>query len=128
VNCRVLPQSSPAAVEATLRDLVAADGVTVSPVAPALAADVSPLDPQVLGPVEAVANELWPGIPVLPEMSPGASDGLYLRAAGIPTYGTGAVPEDPDEDTSHAPNERIRVEAFNQALEFWYRLTRRVAE
>ncbi len=128
VNCRVLPQSSPAAVEATLRDLVAADGVTVSPVAPALAADVSPLDPQVLGPVEAVANELWPAIPVLPEMSPGASDGLYLRAAGIPTYGVGAVPEDPDEDTSHAPNERIRVEAFNQALEFWYRLTRRVAE
>ncbi len=128
VNCRILPQSSPAAVETTLRDLVAADGVTVSPVAPALAADVSPLDPQVLKPVEAVASELWPGIPVLPEMSPGASDGLYLRAAAIPTYGIGAVPEDPDDDTSHAPNERIRVDAFNQSLEYWYRLTRRVAE
>ncbi|MDH4022958.1 MAG: M20/M25/M40 family metallo-hydrolase [Gammaproteobacteria bacterium] len=128
VNCRILPQSSPAAVEATLRHLVAADGVSVSPVAPALTAAPSPLDPQVLDPVEAIANELWPGIPVLPEMSPGASDGLYLRAAGIPTYGVGAVPEDPDEDTSHAPDERIRVEAFNQSLEYWYRLTRRLAE
>jgi acetylornithine deacetylase/succinyl-diaminopimelate desuccinylase-like protein len=128
VNCRILPQDSPAGVEATLRELVAPDGVTISPVAPALSAKPSPLDPQVLGPVEAVAHELWPGIPVLPEMSPGASDGLYLRAAGIPTYGVGAVPEDPDDDSSHAPDERIRVEAFNQSLEYWYRLTRRLAE
>jgi len=128
VNCRILPQDSPARVEAALRELVAPEGVTVSPVAPALAAAPSPLDPLVLKPVEAVASELWPGIPVLPEMSPGASDGLYLRAAGIPTYGVGAVPEDPDDDSSHAPDERIRIDAFNQSLEFWYRLTRRLAE
>jgi len=128
VNCRILPQSSPAAVEAVLRDLAAGDGVTVVPVAPAPMGPPSPLDPQVLGPVEAVAAELWPGIPLLPEMSPGASDGVFLRGAGIPTYGVGAVPEDPDDDTSHAPNERIRVEAFNQAMEFWYRLAKRLAE
>jgi len=128
VNCRILPQTSPADVETALRDLVAPDGVTVSPVAPALAAAPSPLDPLVLEPVEAVAKGLWPGIPVLPEMSPGASDGLYLRAAGIPTYGVGAVPEDPDDDSSHAPDERIRVEAFNKSLEYWYRLTRRLSE
>jgi acetylornithine deacetylase/succinyl-diaminopimelate desuccinylase-like protein len=128
VNCRILPESSPAAVEAVLRDLVAAEGVTVTPVATASVGPASPLDPKVLGPVQAVAAELWPGIPVLPEMSPGASDGLFLRGAGIPTYGVGAVPEAPDDDTSHAPNERIRVTAFNQALEYWYRLTRRLAE
>ena len=128
VNCRILPESSPAAVEAVLRDLVAADGVTVTPVAPASVGPSSPLDPQVLGAVEAVSAELWPGIPVLPEMSPGASDGLFLRGAGIPTYGIGAVPEDPDDDTSHSPNERIRIAAFNQSLEYWYRLTKRLAE
>ena len=127
VNCRILPQSSPAAVEAVLRDLVAADGVTVAPVAPAPMGPPSPLDPQVLGPVEAVAAELWPGIPLLPEMSPGATDGVFLRGAGIPTYGVGAVPEDPDDDTSHAPNERIRIAAFHQSMEFWYRLTKRLA-
>ena len=61
-------------------------------------------------------------------MSPGATDGIFLRGAGIPTYGVGAVPEDPDDDTSHAPNERIRIDAFNQSLEFWYRLVKRLAE
>jgi acetylornithine deacetylase/succinyl-diaminopimelate desuccinylase-like protein len=128
VNCRILPQSSPAAVEAVLRDLVAPDGVTVNPVAPAPVGPPSPLDPQVVGPVEAVVAELWPGIPLLPEMSPGASDGIFLRGAGIPTYGVGAVPEDPDDDTSHAPNERIRIAAFHESMEFWYRLMKRVAE
>lgn len=128
VNCRILPQSSAATVGAVLRDLVAPDGLTVSPVAPAPVGPPSALDPRVLGPVEAVAAELWPGIPVLPEMSPGATDGIFLRGAGIPTYGVGAVPEDPDDDRSHAPNERIRVAAFNQAMEFWYRLMKRLAE
>lgn len=128
VNCRILPESSPAAVEAVLRGLVAADGVSVAPAARASVGPSSPLDPQVLGAVEDVAAELWPGIPVLPEMSPGASDGVFLRAAGIPTYGIGAVPEYPDDDTSHAPNERIRIAAFNQSLDYWYRLTRRLAE
>jgi acetylornithine deacetylase/succinyl-diaminopimelate desuccinylase-like protein len=127
VNCRVLPESSPAAVEAVLRDLVQADGVTVAPAAPVLAGPASPLDPQVLRPVEALAAEFWPGIPVLPEMSPGATDGLFTRNAGIPTYGVGAVPEGPDDDTSHGPNERIRIAAFNESMEFWYRLTRLVA-
>ena len=128
VNCRILPESSPAAVEAVLRDLVAAEGVTVAPAAPASVGPSSPLDPEVLGLVEAISAELWPGIPVLPEMSPGASDGLFLRGAGIPTYGIGAVPEAPDDDTSHSPNERIRIAAFNQSLEYWYRLTKRLAE
>ncbi len=128
VNCRILPQSSPAEVEAVLRDLVAVDGVTVAPVAPAPLGPPSPLDPELLRPIEAVVAELWPGIPLLPEMSPGASDGIFLRGAGIPTYGVGAVPEDPDDDTSHAPNERIRVAAFHESMEFWYRLIKRLAE
>lgn len=127
VNCRILPESSAAAVQATLAGLVAPDGVTVALLAPVVAGPASPLDPAVTGAVEAVVAELWPGIPVLPELSPGATDGLFTRNAGIPTYGVGAVPEDPDDDTSHAPNERIRIAAFNESLEFWYRLIRRVA-
>ena len=115
-------------MEAVLRDLVRAEGVTVAPTAPVVVGPESPLDPAVVGPVQALASEFWPGIPVLPEMSPGATDGLFLRSAGIPTYGIGAVPEDPDDDRSHFPNERIRIAAFNQSLEYWYRLTRRLAE
>jgi acetylornithine deacetylase/succinyl-diaminopimelate desuccinylase-like protein len=128
LNCRILPESSPGEVEAVLRELVQAEGVTVMPTAPVVSGPASPLDPRVLGPVEALAAEFWPGIPVLPEMSPGATDGLFTRSAGIPTYGVGAVPEDPDDDTSHGPNERVRIDAFNQSTEFWYRLTKRLAE
>ena len=128
VNCRILPESSPTEVEGVLRELVRADGVTVALTAPVVAGPASPLDPAVLGPVEALAAEFWPGIPVLPEMSPGATDGLFLRNAGIPTYGIGAVPEDPDDDTSHSPNERVGIAAFHQSMEYWYRLARRLAE
>lgn len=128
VNCRILPQSSPAAVEAVLRELVAVEGVTVKPLAPAPVGPPSPLDAKVMRPLQAVVAGMWPGIPLLPEMSPGATDGVFLRGAGIPTYGVGAVPEDPDDDTSHGPNERIRIEAFHQSMEFWYRLTRRLAD
>ena len=60
-------------------------------------------------------------------MSPGATDGMYLRNAGIPTYGVGAVAVDPDEDRSHAANERIEIRAYGLAMEYWYRLTKRLA-
>ena len=127
INCRILPQSSPAVVEATLRALAAPELVAVTPVAPADTGPPSPLDPVVLGPALDLARELWPGVQLLPEMGLGASDGIYFRAAGIPVYGVGAVPEDPDEDTSHAANERIRIAAFNESLEYWYRLVKRLA-
>jgi acetylornithine deacetylase/succinyl-diaminopimelate desuccinylase-like protein len=128
VNCRILPESSAGEVEAVLRALVQGEGVTVALTAPVVAGPASSLDPAVLVPVQSLAAEFWPGIPLLPEMSPGATDGLFTRNAGIPTYGVGAVPEDPDDDRSHGPNERIGVAAFNQAMEFWYRLTKRLAE
>jgi len=54
--------------------------------------------------------------------------GWVSASALTPTYGVGAVPEDPDDDTSHSPNERIGIAAFNQSLEYWYQLTRRLAQ
>jgi len=110
-----------------LQDIVG-PGLVVQPTAPVVAGPASPLDPAGLGPIESVAAGLWPGIPVLPELSPGATDGLFTRNAGIPTYGLAAIPEDPDDDRSHAPNERIRIAAFHESLEFWYRLIRQFAE
>jgi len=127
VNCRILPESSAASVQAVLQDIVG-PGLVVQPTAPVVAGPASPLDPAVLGTIESVAAVLWPGIPVLPELSPGATDGLFTRNAGIPTYGLSAIPEDPDDDRSHAPNERIRIAAFHESLEFWYRLIRQYAE
>jgi acetylornithine deacetylase/succinyl-diaminopimelate desuccinylase-like protein len=127
VNCRILPQSSAAAVESVLRDLAGGEGVTVKPMRPAVPARPSPLDPEVVTAVAGVAGELWPGVPLLPLMSPTASDGMYFRAAGMPTYGVSAVAEDPDDYSAHAANERIRIRAFNDATEYWYRLMKRLA-
>jgi acetylornithine deacetylase/succinyl-diaminopimelate desuccinylase-like protein len=79
-------------------------------------------------PIEAIVPELWPGVVVVPEMSTGATDGLYVRNAGIPVYGTAAIFGDPEDARSHGRDERVAVSRFYEALEFWNRLARRLSE
>ena len=123
VNCRIVPTSSAAETERALRETIADPTIAITPVAPAMPSPPSPLDEQVFAAVGSLAGELWPGIPVIPEMSTGATDGLYVRNAGIPTYGVSAVAEDPREDRSHGQDERMRERSFDDALEFLYRLS-----
>jgi len=124
VNCRILPDESPDDVQ---RALVAAAGekVTVTPVSRATDSPPSPLREDVLGIIEGLTNEMWPGVPVVPIMSTGATDGLFLRNAGIPVYGVSGLFY--GETFSHGMNERIPVQAFHDGLEFLYRLVVRVA-
>jgi len=122
VNCRILPTSSAAEVESTLKRVAAAPELSITPVDPALPSPPSPLNPELFGAVEALAAEFWPGIPIVPEMSTGATDGLFVRNAGIPCYGVSAVAEDPDEDRAHGQDERMRLKSFEDALEFLHRL------
>ena len=124
VNCRVLPQSSAEETHNVLTAMAAKNGVTVTQIAPALASPPSPLDPSIVDPVEEVANEMWPGITVIPEMSTGATDGLFVRNAGIPVYGVSAIAEDPDDFRAHGQDERIRARSYYDALEYWYRLVK----
>lgn len=124
VNCRVLPQSSAEETQNVLTAMAAKNGVTVTQIAPAMASPPSPLDPRILEPVEQVANEMWPGITVIPEMSTGATDGLFVRNAGIPVYGVSAIAEDPDDFRAHGQDERIRAKSYYDALEYWYRLVK----
>lgn len=124
VNCRVLPQSSAEKTQNVLTAMAAKNGVSVTQIAPAKASPPSPLDPAIVDPIAAVADELWPGITVIPEMSTGATDGLFVRNAGIPTYGVSAIAEDPDDSRAHGQDERIRAESYYEALEYWYRLVK----
>lgn len=124
VNCRVLPQSSAEETQNVLTALAARNGVTVTQIAPALASPSSPLSPSIVDPIEEVANSMWPGIAVIPEMSTGATDGLFVRNAGIPVYGVSAIAEDPDDFRAHGQDERIRVRSYYDALEYWYRLVK----
>lgn len=124
VNCRVVPQSSAEETQNVLTAMAAKNGVTVTQVAPALASPPSPLDPAIVDPIEEIADEMWPGIVVIPEMSTGATDGLFVRNAGIPVYGVSAIAEDPDDFRAHGQDERIRAKSYFDALEYWYRLVK----
>jgi len=76
--------------------------------------------------VERVSHDLWPTLPVIPTMSTGATDGVYLRNAGIPTYGVSGMFNVADSG-SHGLNERLRVDALYEGQEFLYRLTKALA-
>jgi acetylornithine deacetylase/succinyl-diaminopimelate desuccinylase-like protein len=78
-------------------------------------------------PLEKVTRQIWPSVPVIPQMETGATDGAYLRAAGIPTYGVSGVFLDIDDIRAHGRDERIMVRSFYDGVEYVYRLVREFA-
>jgi acetylornithine deacetylase/succinyl-diaminopimelate desuccinylase-like protein len=127
INCRMLPDEKPDEVVATIRRIVADTAVVVTVVQPPVPSPPSPLVPEVLGPVERITAQMWPGATVVPSMETGATDGLFLRNAGMPVYGVSGVPLDDDDIRAHGRDERIRVSAFYQGVEFTDRLVRALA-
>jgi acetylornithine deacetylase/succinyl-diaminopimelate desuccinylase-like protein len=127
VDCRTLPDDSPDEVEATIRALVAEHDVTVRALRPATAAPASPLAPALFDAVTAVTGEMWPGVPVVPVMTIGATDSQRFRGAGIPMYGVSGLFLDLADVRVHAANERIGARAFHEGGEFLHRLVRRLA-
>ncbi len=136
VNCRILPGEDPNKIKETLIKVVDdpqikvsfveqhnADGDLILPemVPP------SPLRPDLMKSVEASAGSVWGQLPVMPVMDTGASDGRYLRAAGIPTYGISGVFLDLDNRRAHGQDERVRVRDFYDGLEFNYKLMQAIA-
>jgi acetylornithine deacetylase/succinyl-diaminopimelate desuccinylase-like protein len=107
-----------AAVRAALADSAVAVTVAQEPVP----SPPSPLTPEVLQPIERLTAALWPGAAVVPSMETGATDGLYLRNAGMPVYGVSSVPLDANDNRAHGRDERIRVEAFYAGLDYMERL------
>jgi acetylornithine deacetylase/succinyl-diaminopimelate desuccinylase-like protein len=125
VNCRIIPGEKPAVVQAELSRVVADDSVRLTPINDgAVAGAPSPLSPEIVGPLERVTRQLWAGVPVIPQMETGATDGAYLRAAGIPTYGISGIFLDIDDIRAHGRDERIMVRSFYDGVEYVYRLLR----
>jgi len=124
VNCRVLPGESPAEVQSALVRVLGNAKISVTPIGDATPSPPSPLKPEIMGPIERVTSEMWPGIPVVPVMSTGATDGLYLRNAGIPTYGVSGLFSDVDDSRAHGKDERLGVKQFYEGREFLYRLVK----
>jgi acetylornithine deacetylase/succinyl-diaminopimelate desuccinylase-like protein len=122
VNCRILPEDSADAVEATLKRVIADDKVTVTRMEEAKASPASPVDQYIFDAIEKTGRQLWPGVVAMPTMSTGATDGLYLRSAGIPVYGISGMFSDFDDQRAHGKDERIGMNDYFNGVEFMYRL------
>jgi len=129
IDCRIFPGVSDETVRRTLEEVVADPAVKVMTLETRGPPAIAPqLTPAILGPLEKLTAEFWPGVPVVPMMQPGATDGEFLNAAGIPTYGIEAVFIGPDLGNVHGLNEYVGVQSLLQGREFMYRLVRAYAE
>src|SRR5262245_21829756 len=127
VNCRILPTETAERTRETLVKVVNDGRITIAPVREAKPSPPSPLTAEVMRPVEAITAAMWPGVPVVPVMSTGATDSLYLRKAGIPTYGTSGIFGDIDDSRSHGKDERVAVKSLYEGQEYLYRLVKALA-
>src|SRR6266487_97647 len=127
VNCRILPGVSPSAVKDKLVEVLADPQINVSFVGEANPSKPSPLRPDVISAVESLTKQMFPGVVVVPVMSTGATDGLYLRNSEIPTYGVDGTFGDLDDVRAHGKDERVGVKQFYEGLEFQYRLIKMLA-
>jgi len=127
VNCRVLPEDSVEYVQSTLEKVLADSEVKLSIIGDVHRGPASPLRPDVLKATGSVTDTLWPSVSVLPILLAGATDGMYLRAVGIPTYGVTGFFMDRDDFRAHGRDERISVQAFYEGQTFLYRLVKTLA-
>jgi acetylornithine deacetylase/succinyl-diaminopimelate desuccinylase-like protein len=118
VNCRIFPGVDPADVHAQLQRL-AGDKVAVTLLAPANASDASPLRDDVIAALTAAVHANYPRVPITPSMSAGATDGVFFRGAGIPTYGVGEAFIREEDEFAHGLNERNPVASFYNGLTHW---------
>jgi acetylornithine deacetylase/succinyl-diaminopimelate desuccinylase-like protein len=125
VNCRIFPGTSVETVRAKLEELVADPAVKITVLetrGPTAASP--PLTPAILAPIEKLTAQFWPGVPVLPILQAGATDGEFTNAVGIPTYGVEPVFVGPDLGHIHGLNEYVGVQSLLEGREFLYRLVR----
>jgi acetylornithine deacetylase/succinyl-diaminopimelate desuccinylase-like protein len=128
VNCRIMPGEPAAEVKATLVKVLADDEITVTQIEREVASDPSKLNEDIVGAVEKLSHEFWPEATVIPVMSSGATDGAFLRNAGIPTYGhSGMAMELDDSARLHGKDERVPMKSFYSGNEYLYRLVKMLA-
>lgn len=129
VNCRIFPGTSIAAIRDTLARVIANAAIEVTEQEPHFpASPASPINPAVMSAVAEAVHARFPGVDVVPSMSADASDNMFFRSAGVPSYGTPSVFARPGSVHMHAANERLRAAELPAALDFWYRLLTTLAQ
>jgi len=124
LSCRVMQGTTPEQVKDTLEKAIADDQVKVEIVRRRNGSNPPELTDEVMKPVRAAAAKLWPGVPVAPSMTAGATDGRFLMSAGIPTYGMSGMFAVPGENNAHGLDEKIRVTSLYEGRDFLERIVR----
>jgi acetylornithine deacetylase/succinyl-diaminopimelate desuccinylase-like protein len=127
VNCRLLPGEDPAFVHAQLQK-AAGERVKVTAMNEAHPSPPADLGSPAMKTIERVSQAMWPGVPVVPLMSAGATDGAPLRTAGIAVYGANGIFLEHGENRLHGRDERVPVKSFFEGAQFLDRLVRELAE
>jgi acetylornithine deacetylase/succinyl-diaminopimelate desuccinylase-like protein len=124
INCRVFPGDTVEFVHDYLAETLADPGIAITTLAAPRPAPASALLPEVMGAVETLTREMWPGMPVFPVMDPWASDSIQLRRAGFTAFGVSGVFGELDFGNAHGANERLPVNAYYESIEFLYGLVK----
>jgi len=129
VNCRILPGVPIPEVQREIVRVLGDERIKVAPTGdPGIQSPPPPLNPRIMGPVRKIADEIWPGVAIIPTMSTGATDGAYLNAAGVPTYGLSGMFHDVEGSHAHGLNERIRVKSLMDGRRFLYEIVKLYAD
>ena len=127
VNCRILPGEPIDDVQATLQRVLADDHIKITRIGDGVISPMPPLTPKLMAAVEEISEAMWPGVPVIPTLSTGGTDGRFLNNAGIWTYGVSGMFHGPEGSGAHGLNEHIRVKSLYDGQEYLYRLAKRLA-
>jgi len=129
VNCRILPGVAIASVQEQIVNIIADAKIAVATTGdPGIQSPPPPLTTRIMGPVRAVADRIWPGVAIVPTMSTGATDGRFLNAHGVPTYGLSGMFHDAEGAHAHGLNERIRVVSLMNGRRFLYEIVKIYAD
>ncbi|NIJ38068.1 acetylornithine deacetylase/succinyl-diaminopimelate desuccinylase-like protein [Sphingopyxis panaciterrae] len=129
VNCRIFPGHSIESIGAELAGVIGDSGVTITQLPPKRPAPPAPpLDPKVIGPMQKLVDQYWPGLKVVPAMANGYTDATFLGAAGIPTYGMPGMWGDPDGNGAHGLNERMEVRSVYVGRDYMFDLVKAYAD
>ncbi|MBM5810935.1 MAG: M20/M25/M40 family metallo-hydrolase [Gammaproteobacteria bacterium] len=122
VNCRVFPGVSVESVQRTLSDVIADPTAQITVIGSPVTSDASPLRADFMAALRRAVDRRHPGLRIVPSMSPGATDSLYYRNLGVPSYGVSGLFMQPADDFAHGLNERIPVDSIEDALLLWHSL------
>jgi acetylornithine deacetylase/succinyl-diaminopimelate desuccinylase-like protein len=120
IQCRLMPGETPEQTFATLTHIIADPGVKITTDGPIDPSPETPPTPEILALYKQAADRVWPDSVIIPEMAAGASDSVYARLAGLPSYLSSTIFI--EDSRAHARDERILTQAYDEALEYGYQM------